>query len=76
MSPPVHIGEGGNIQSGCDVCDSLDDNPRISGTAEARLRLQIMYAYGGLEAVIPPKDCDCKSFNKLPRIMKPLSYPL
>jgi len=23
MAPPAYIGEGGNIQSGCDVCDSV-----------------------------------------------------
>jgi len=23
MLPPTYIGEGGNIKSGCDVCDSV-----------------------------------------------------
>jgi len=44
MPPPAYIGEGGNTQSGYDVCDSVcrwfgdyvRDNPRISGTVEAR----------------------------------------
>jgi len=49
MPPPAYIDEGGNIQSGCDVCgsvcccsvcrlfcDSVFDNPRISETAEAK----------------------------------------
>jgi len=47
-APPAYISEGGNFQSGCDVCgsasqsvsltvcDSVCDMPRISGTAEAR----------------------------------------
>jgi len=37
MPPPAHIGGGGNTKSGCDVCDSVRDKPRISGTAELNL---------------------------------------
>jgi len=46
MPLPTYIGEGGNIESGDDVCDSVRDNPSIFGVAEARDR--ILCAYGGL----------------------------
>jgi len=41
MHPPAYVGERGNINPVVmsvvlSVCDSVRDNPRISGTAEAR----------------------------------------
>jgi len=39
MPLPAYLSEAGNMQSTGDVCSSFDflcENPRISGTAEAR----------------------------------------
>jgi len=45
MPPPAYAGEGGNMQSGCDVCDGA----RISGTAEATdFKIKILCVYSGL----------------------------